>query len=106
MGMEIFRADVVFFWLLDFYGYGNFPKKCCFFFAIGLLWVWKFSKKMLLFFGYWTSIGMEIFQKNVFFLAIGLIWVWKFSKKMLFFLAIRLIWVWKFSKKMLLFFGY
>ena len=47
MGMEIFRADVVFFWLLDFYGYGNFQKK------------------MLFFFGYWTSMGMEIFQKNV-----------------------------------------
>ena len=29
MGMEIFQKNVAFFWLLDFYGYGNFPKKCC-----------------------------------------------------------------------------
>ena len=61
MGMEIFQKNVAFFWLLDFYGYGNFQKKCCFFLAIGLLWVWKFPKKMLFFFGYWTSMGLDFY---------------------------------------------
>ena len=64
-------------------------KKCCSFLAIRLIWVWKFSKKMLLFFWLLDLYGYENFQK-----------------KCCYFLAIRLIWVWKFSKKMLLFFGY
>jgi len=38
------------------------PKKCCVFLAIGLIFVWKFSKNV--FFGYWTYIDMEIFKKK------------------------------------------
>ena len=63
MTMEIFRKNVAFFWLLDLYDYGNCWKKCCFFLAIGLIWLWKF------------------FQSMLFFLAIGLIWLWKFLEK-------------------------
>ena len=100
------------------------PKKCCCFLAIGLISVWKFSKKMLLFFGYWTYISMEIFRKNVvffwlldlyqygkrrnvaFFWLLDLYQYGSFEKKCCYFLAIGLISVWKFSKKMLYFFGY
>ena len=47
---------------LDLYGYENFQKRCCRFLAIRLIWVWKFSKKMLFFFGYWTSIGLDFYR--------------------------------------------
>ena len=43
MGMEILKKNVAFFQLLDLYGYGNLEKKCCFFLAIGLIWVWTYK---------------------------------------------------------------
>ena len=40
MSMEIFKKNVVIFWLLDLYGYENFQKRCCCFLAIRLTgWV-------------------------------------------------------------------
>ena len=44
--MEILRKNVFFFWLLDLCDYGNCLKKCCFFLAIGLMWLWKLLEKM------------------------------------------------------------
>ena len=38
-GYGNFQKNVVFFWLLDLYGYGNFQKRCCCFLAIRLIWV-------------------------------------------------------------------
>ena len=67
ISMEIFKWNVVFFWLLDLYQYGNFEKKCCFFFGYWTYISMEIFKKNVVFFGYWTYISMEIFKKMLFF---------------------------------------
>ena len=71
----------------------------CFLPSLDLYQYANFTKKMLLFFGYQTYMGMKIFKKDVFFWLLGLYGYGNFQKRCCCFWLLglygsRLIWVW------------